>query len=219
VRAKTYARERRLQVFPPSLLKRWELDPPPIGSRKLEIGSGWNPQPGYIHVDVDPQSRHLHFRTPGHRIPLADGWADEILSIHMIEHIPPPMLAETLSEWHRVLRPDGLLEVHTPNGQSLANALTLEPALFWAAQSAIYGYSVGPTVAKTPENLGSRGDHRTLLTFRVVESLLARAGFVAIEDASDEDACFHSREWSDFIPGLCLEVRARKPSLPKDEVG
>jgi hypothetical protein len=222
VRATTYKSGRGLKLVPPSLVDRWKLIPPAPGSRRLEIGSGSKPQPGYIHLDVDPQSPQLHFRTSGDRIPLPDDWADEILSIHMIEHVPPSKLHQTLREWRRVLRAGGTLEVHTPNGLSLAKVL-IDPhtssSLYWAAQSAIYGYGPGPEDSTGPECLGQRGDHRTLLTFPVLQSLLAQAGFSTIRDVSGENACYHLQGWAQYVPGLCLEVRALNPSVSGQRVG
>jgi predicted SAM-dependent methyltransferase len=59
-----------------------------IAVRRLEIGSGNRPTPGYAHLDFDPgmpdlqycaDFRNLHF--------LEDNTFDEILSVHCIEHI------------------------------------------------------------------------------------------------------------------------------------
>lgn len=216
VRARTYRSEGGswLHLLPASLRRRWRLDPPPPGSRRIEVGSGQRPLPGYIHVDVDPDSRSVDLLVRGPCLPVKDGWSDEILSVHMIEHVPPPMLRPTLREWFRVLRDGGSLRIHTPNGNVLGqllvdSAMGSEPNPFWAVQCAIFGYGMGPAVTG-PDWLTTRTDHRMILTFPVLRFLLEEVGFAHVEDISGEDPCLHALHWAPYIPGLCLEVRAVK---------
>lgn len=186
---------------------------PPAGERRIEVGSGARPSPGYIHVDVNPRAVELHILAPAHRLPFPDGWADELLSIHMIEHAPPSRLRAILHEWARVLGSDGVLHIHTPNGAALAAVLAssdLECSRYWAAQSALFGYGPGPQDCQQPEDLGERGDHRVALSFRVLADLLAEAGFAGIRDATGESPCCHLMAWEPYVPGLCLEVTATR---------
>lgn len=190
------------------------LDPPPPGQRRIEVGSGYWPHPGYVHVDKVPTAAAVDLVASGHRLPLADQWADELLSVHMIEHVAPPFLASTLEEWHRVLRPGGTLTIHTPNGESLARCLlALDDAdspTQWAIQNAVYGYWLGPGDAATPTNFTARPDHKVLLSFGLLEALLDRAGFAQVADVTGRDPCHHRQDWAPLVPGLCLEVEARR---------
>jgi SAM-dependent methyltransferase len=214
VRAYRSPNARWLRSLPTPLRRRWRLETPSPGSRRIEVGSGWNPQPGYIHVDLDPDSSKVDLLVPGHTLPFQDGWADELLSVHMIEHVPPPVLRGMLREWFRVVRDGGSLHIHTPNGESLARALidSLSEAgnSFWPIQAAIYGYGMAPQQVTGPERLTNPADHSMLFTFPVLRSLLEEAGFSRIENVSGEDPCYHSPYWEPYIPGLCLEVRAFK---------
>jgi hypothetical protein len=214
LRAFTSPDSRWLKVVPLRSLARLRFSPPPPGQRRLEFGSGQHPTPGYIHVDVDPNAWHVDLVRPADRVPLPPGWADEILSIHMLEHLPPVSLKEVLRRWHGLLRPGGTLKVHTPNGEALSRAVCSpgDPSNFWLAQSAIYGYGPGPGQCKGPEHLGERGDHRLLFTFSALGQLLAEAGFDDVEDVSGRDPCYHAEAWERAVPSLCLEVVARKPS-------
>ncbi len=223
MRARAYREPRSLWLrsLPAQVVNRWRLLPPPRGARRIEVGSGGQPQPGYVHVDVDPSSPNLDLLTPGYRLPVADGWADEILSIHMIEHIPPPVLDATLSEWYRVLRPGGQLVVHTPSGTALARALlTVEERDgdgFWATQSALYGYGLHPRDCTGPGRFGERGEHRLVFTFRALKFLLEETGFERVEDVSGTDGCHHQWDWRPYVPGLCLAMRAVKPGTASGE--
>jgi SAM-dependent methyltransferase len=203
-----------LRSLPLPVRRRWRLDPPPLGSRRIEVGSGQTPRPGYIHVDVDPDSRSLDLLVSGNSMPVPSGWSDEVLSVHMIEHVPPPLLRATIREWFRVLKVGGTLQIHTPNGGALGRAL-VESASgarnhFWAVQSAIFGYGPGPEESDGPERFGDRGDHRIVFTFSVLRPLLEEAGFSQVQDVSGRDPCYHSVAWEPHVPGLCLEVTALK---------
>lgn len=189
------------------------LTVPPAGERRIEVGSGGRPSPGYIHVDVNPAATDLDILAPAHRLPFPDGWADELLSIHMIEHAPPSRLRAILREWARVLGPGGVLRIHTPNGRALAAVLAsadLERSRYWAVQNALFGYWLAPQDCRQPEDLGGRGDHRLALPFPVLADLLAEAGFGGIRDATGEAPCYHLTEWEPYVPGMCLEVEATR---------
>lgn len=186
---------------------------PPPGERRVEIGSGFSPRPGYLHVDARAGLPDLDLVARGDQLPLPAGWADEVLAVHMVEHVPAAQLPGVLRSWRRVLRPGGRLVLHTPNGTALARAL-LEggPRVRWAVQAAIYGYDRAPWDAASAEALGDRPDHRLLLDRDLAVAELEAAGFVDVEDVSGQDpACHHSRDWADWVPGLCLEVQAFAP--------
>jgi SAM-dependent methyltransferase len=203
-----------LRSVPPGLRRRWRLEPPVPGSRRIEVGSGPEPLPGYIHVDSDPDSRYLDFLVSGHSLPIRAGWADDLLSVHMIEHVSPLALKSTLREWFRVLRPGGMLRIHTPNGEALGRALidsaSGTPTPFWAVQDGLFGYYQKPDVCTGPERLRDRGDHRLVFTFPVLRTLLEEVGFSRVEDISGVDPCSHFLEWGPYVSGFCLEVRALK---------
>ncbi|HEX2699350.1 MAG TPA: methyltransferase domain-containing protein [Acidimicrobiales bacterium] len=203
-----------LRAMPEPLRRRLRLDPPPPGARKLEIGSGGCPTPGYVHVDVTPKAPGVDLLVKGAHLPVPDAWADELLTVHMIEHVPPPALLATLREWHRVLCDDGVLAIHTPNAKSVGAVLASadDDATFWAAQSAAYGYGHHPRDCRGPADLEGRPDHTVLFTFPVLSALLDEAGFVDVRDVSGQDPCRHFVEWSPFVADLCLEISARRPA-------
>jgi hypothetical protein len=52
-------------------------------------------------------------------------------------------------------------------------------------------------------------DHRLLFDAALLEQQLAEAGFTDIADVSGQDPdCHHTRDWREWVPGLCLEVSA-----------
>jgi glycosyltransferase involved in cell wall biosynthesis/predicted SAM-dependent methyltransferase len=87
---------------------------------KLEIGSGSNPQPGYIHLDCRRGLPSLDIVGDIKRfLPLREGSIDEVLSHSSIEHVSWRRIRETLADWYRVLRPGGRAIIYTPDFQYL----------------------------------------------------------------------------------------------------
>jgi SAM-dependent methyltransferase len=131
----------------------------------------------------------------------------------MIEHVPAGSLGDVLRGWKRVLRPGGRLVLHTPNGTALARAyLDGGPDVRWPVLAAMYGYDRAPWDAGSPGALGTDSDHRVLFDFDLLADLLADAGFNDVADTSGSDPhCHHTRDWADYVPGLCLEVTATAP--------
>ena len=182
---------------------------PPAGERRIEVGSGFSPRPGYLHVDAVPGLPDLDL-VARDALPLPDDWADEVLAVHMLEHVPAGRLLDVLRGWRRVLRPGGRVVLHTPNGTALARAyLDGGLAARWPVLAAMYGYDRAPWDATSAGALGVEPDHRMLFDFPLLEQLLTEAGFSGIADVSGQDEhCHHTRDWAEWVPGLCLEVSA-----------
>lgn len=85
---------------------------------KLEIGPGVNPTADYDYLDhkVYPGGPTLryHCRCDG-QLPIPDDSYEEVLAIHVLEHIHPTLLAPTLLEFRRILIPGGKIQIHVPN--------------------------------------------------------------------------------------------------------
>lgn len=97
---------------------------------KLNLGCGDKILPGYVNVDVVESRRglkpdvicDLHKLTP-----FEDNSADEILSVHVVEHFWRWEVADVLKEWVRVLRPGGKMIVECPNLLSACREFLANP--------------------------------------------------------------------------------------------
>src|SRR3954469_22404602 len=112
-----------MRAVPAAARQRLRLEPPPPGERRVEIGAGFSGRPGYVHVDLLPFTDDIDVLASGDDLPLPEQWADEILTVHMIEHVPPPRLKATVHHWYTRLRPGAALVIHTPNGAALGRAM------------------------------------------------------------------------------------------------
>jgi len=100
-------------------------------TRKLEIGSGNRPKPGYEHLDFDPNCPQVDYCCSMESIPVEDNVFSEIVSIHSIEHIGWRKGKIALKEWYRVLAPGGRLYIATPNLDFICRAY-IENGNRWA---------------------------------------------------------------------------------------
>ena len=96
---------------------------------KLNLGCGKKILPGYVNVDITPRQgakpdvecdvRNLHV--------FSDNYADEILSVHVIEHFYRWEVEAVLAEWVRVLKPGGTMILETPNLVTACRKLLEDP--------------------------------------------------------------------------------------------
>ncbi len=178
--------------------------------RKVEVGSGGTPQPGYLHIDHDSSSPHLEYVAKAHELPLPDGWADELLASHILEHVEPRYLQATLREWHRVLRPGGTIEIHTPDSAHLmGHWLDAPRGEKWALQVAILGMG-GHAGMRTPEQITMRGDHQIFFDRDLLRESLEKTGFIDIRDLTDETDDMHTIAWKSLVPKLSMVFTARR---------
>jgi predicted SAM-dependent methyltransferase/GT2 family glycosyltransferase len=93
----------------PKLLTGYSL-PSPL---KLNIGCGDMIIPGWVGVDKYYEKADRNWDAID--LPLPDNCVDEIYSSHLIEHFHFHDGQKVLKEWHRVLKPNGILSVETPD--------------------------------------------------------------------------------------------------------
>lgn len=86
--------------------------------KNLEIGSGINPQPGYIHLEafVDNSNRHLvDIVCDARRLPFADGELDSVLMFGVFEHFGYFEVQDALLEISRTLKAGGVFKFDVPD--------------------------------------------------------------------------------------------------------
>jgi ubiquinone/menaquinone biosynthesis C-methylase UbiE len=116
----------------------------------LNVCCGKRYRDNMINIDVVAQNG---YRVPdiladARKIPLPDGHADEVMSIHGFEHFYRWEVDTLITEWKRLLKPGGLLVLELPD-------------LIKCAKNVLSGYSHS---GKDPEQFsmwGLYGDPRT----------------------------------------------------------
>jgi predicted SAM-dependent methyltransferase len=199
-------------LLPNLARERLGLDDETAGSRRrIEIGGGPFPRPGYLHVDVDADARHLEAQAVAWALPFPSDWADEVLAIHALEHVHPRLLQRTLREWHRVLRPGGVVRVHVPNSPALMKAYLAaeDDARRWMMSGALLGMYCGPDL-RGPEDLPTESDHQILFDRALLHTALEDAGFVALTDLTETVTDRHTEAWSEVVSRYSLVAEGRK---------
>ena len=84
---------------------------------KLNLGCGDKILPGYTNIDlVDERAGNQPDIVCDIRdLTLPDNYADEVLTVHVIEHFYYWEAEDVLKEWVRVLKPGGAMIIECPN--------------------------------------------------------------------------------------------------------
>jgi SAM-dependent methyltransferase len=128
------------------------------GSRKLQIGTGTNPLPGWLNTDYEPVSSDVVFLDAVDTFPFNERVFDYVYSEHMIEHVPYKGGMNMVSEAFRVLRPGGRIRIATPDATRIAGLLSgnLDDAdkayIRWSADHlGLYSDELSPIQQRRPE--------------------------------------------------------------------
>lgn len=99
------------------------------GPVRLHLGCGSRIFDGYINVDGeymrDNPDVTIHDITQP--FPLPGDSVDEILTVHVLEHITRSRVADMLQEWYRILRPGGFAAVEWPDFLKMCREVTANP--------------------------------------------------------------------------------------------
>lgn len=165
--------------------------PPPKQPRKLEIGSGMNPHPGYEHMDIRADLPHIeHVHDIYKPLPFAADTFDEILSWSVVEHISWRNIREVLTNWKKVLKPGGKLEIWVPDLEYLCTMYKegkvdehLDKSYIDTAQKVIGHYS--PSVWAMIKMFGGQdyqeNFHAAMYDWTTMQQMLKSIGFQKVE--------------------------------------
>jgi SAM-dependent methyltransferase len=82
---------------------------------RLELGSGYHPTPGFVHLDANPHAPDVDIVGDAADLQMVgSGTVDELRAVDVLEHISYRDTRAVLNEWSRVLRPGGRLYVQVP---------------------------------------------------------------------------------------------------------
>ncbi|MEO1766440.1 class I SAM-dependent methyltransferase [Thiobacter aerophilum] len=82
---------------------------------KLHLGCGKRHIPGFVHIDAIDYPHVDHVATIDNLSFIADNSVDLIYNCHVLEHFKRRDVGRVLREWHRVLKPGGMLRISVPD--------------------------------------------------------------------------------------------------------
>lgn len=143
----------------------------------MNVGAGRHVLDGFVNVDVQRSPKAA--RDPDvfadcKSIPLPDECADELMAIHLFEHLYYWEAPVALAEWRRLLKPGGLLILEMPDVKKCAANLvrlvdgddvkSIDSMAMWG----LYG---------DPNTSDPWMNHRWGWTPKTLKGLLKRSGF------------------------------------------
>lgn len=137
---------------------------------KLHLGCGWrNFGSDWIHIDGG-EYEHLDYNNITD-LPFADDAVELIYASHVLEYFDRTEVLKVLTEWHRVLKPGGVLRLAVPDFEAMTK--------LYVSGKCKLSNIVGPLYGKMP-----MGDvtiyHKTTYDFLELESMLESLMFKGV---------------------------------------
>jgi predicted SAM-dependent methyltransferase len=153
------------------------------GPRRLHLGCGYNPIPGWENVDIDPalaDAKQVDLTAP---LPYLSDSIELIYCEHVIEHLDLSGQQRLLEECARILKPGGALRLVTPDLEALAAELTSPTPLGtkyceWAANAFPWGVQE-PRMTHVLNHMMRAWGHRFIHSRTSLSGALVAAGFPA----------------------------------------
>jgi predicted SAM-dependent methyltransferase len=151
------------------------------GDVRLHVGAGNNRLDGWLNTDILPHLSPL-FLDATHSFPVKDGTVAYIFSEHFIEHVPREAAYRFFRESIRVLKPEGVLRVSTPDAEALAKAYlnNTEQAVLLNERNRRMGYPYNSYPIDILNTAFKEDLHVCLYDAQTLEQLLRQAGFERI---------------------------------------
>lgn len=183
----------------------WSLRRPPLprnpdGRVYVHIGAGPLYDKRFINIDIQP-FKTIHYLSDGRHINLPSFSVDLIYASHVIEHFSHRETEAVLSEWHRLLKPQGEILISVPDCSKLFQ---------------IYNHTKDIDAVKI-FLMGSQGNlfdfHYSIFDITSLTKMLEHVGFVrikpwAVKDYSD----YPFDDYAHYEPTktLSLSLKAHK---------
>jgi predicted SAM-dependent methyltransferase len=142
---------------------------------KLHLGCWHRYIPGFIHVDLCDMD-HIDYQSRIDHLPMfKDNSASLIYSSHSFEYFDRDEAILTLREWHRILKPNGILRLAVPDFDSLIK-IYLKTGKIENILGPLYGQM------KIMTNSGQKSlYHKTVYNYESLSSILLENNFSDIE--------------------------------------
>jgi predicted SAM-dependent methyltransferase len=149
---------------------------------KLNLGCGDKHLPGYLNVDIVESRRGLRpdvICDIRDLKPFDGASVDEVLAVHVIEHVHRWEVEGVLVEWARVLKSGGKIVLETPNLISACKALLEDPIK--GARPGQEGQMTMWPLYGDPSWKDEHMMHKWLYTPRSLAEVLHKVGFTQIK--------------------------------------
>jgi len=150
--------------------------------RGLHIGASDAALEKWFNTDLEPHSPGVYYLDATQPFPFPDRCFDFVFSEHMIEHIPFSTGLRFLLECKRVLKPDGVIRIATPNLRNIVALITARDPeadryLDWAVETFQLPKSGYPKAPMVINNFFRSWGHQFLYDPETLQEAMAQTGF------------------------------------------
>lgn len=143
---------------------------------RLNLGSGGVEYPGFLSVDLHDRRANIIMDIT--KLDFPENSVQEMIAIHVLEHISPYIVLDTLKLWNKILKPGGKLTLELPDLESLCERyVKANTGQRYGLANCIYG-SVNTTSEGEPSDITS--PHLFGWDKQQIFDQLCNAGFVNI---------------------------------------
>lgn len=144
---------------------------------KLNLGSGGIEYPGFLSVDLNDRRANIIMDIT--KLDFPENSVSEMIAIHVLEHLSPYIVLDTLKLWNKILKPGGKLTMELPDLESLCRRyVEANTGERYGLANCIYG-SVNTTSEGEPSDITS--PHLFGWDKQQIADQLWNAGFTRIE--------------------------------------
>lgn len=169
---------------------------------KLHLGCGNRYIPGYVHIDVVEYPHIDHVSSIDNLSFISDNSVELIYSCHVLEHFKRKDVNKVLTEWYRVIKPNGIIRISVPDFNSLCRVysqyqdLSLVIGPLFGRQNYLYNI------------------HYNVFDFKSLSDYLIDAGFknpkiynpFEVEHSDIDDYSKAYIPHMDFENGICISL-------------
>ncbi len=188
-------------------LLEWENKKATFNFQKIQIGGGKHTLKGFLNIDIDSPADLICDVREG--IPLNDSSVEFIFNEHFFEHVDYPNSAKkVVSEFYRVLKPDGQIVLGVPDGElAIKSYVTRDKEYYEKALTTWYANRnclehFNTYIDLLNYNFRDQDDdekynpHYWAYDFEKIESLLKNVGFKKVEKWKfNPEMANPKREW------------------------
>ena len=142
-------------------------------NKKLNLGCGNDKRAGWLNIDANKKCKP-DVVAPAHKLSIFhNNTVDTIMALHLFEHLTYLQACKALREWHRVLRPGGLLWLELPDFDRCIEIIGKykDPKGYDMGMIGLFGY---PPMIETD---GLFQSHKWAWSFSKLRDQLVRVGF------------------------------------------
>ncbi len=151
----------------------------------LNVGCGYGLHPGFVNMDIIWKPGVLVWdigRIARDPLPFRDGTFKGIYTEHCLEHIELDEARANMREWHRVLKPGGIVRIIVPDGEIYIDGWIAHRS--GKAVELPYARQWGEATPMMSINRVSRDAHKYLYDYETMALLLREAGFRDVRKCS-----------------------------------